>query len=107
MAAYAETIGEVAKEEETRSDSEQVSKPARGPARTPGSYRDVEERTGIPQPTIRAAESRVSTADAFPFMQSWREIAVNSFRSFLYLLARLMGDVNAVQKGKVGRLVRD
>jgi hypothetical protein len=28
-----------------------------------------------------------------------------SFRSFLYKLARLLGDVNAVKKGKVGRRV--
>ncbi len=27
------------------------------------------------------------------------------FRSFLYALARLLGDVNAVKKGKVGRRV--
>jgi hypothetical protein len=26
-------------------------------------------------------------------------------RSLLYLIARLMGDVNAVQKGKVGRRI--
>ncbi len=30
---------------------------------------------------------------------------MNSFRSFLYWLARLLGDVNAVQKGRVGRRV--
>ena len=28
-----------------------------------------------------------------------------TFRSFLYLLARLLGDVNAVQRGRVGRRV--
>ncbi len=28
-----------------------------------------------------------------------------SFRSALYMLAKLMGDVNAVKKGKVGRRV--
>ena len=27
------------------------------------------------------------------------------FRGFLYTLARLMGDVNAVKKGKVGRRI--
>ena len=26
-------------------------------------------------------------------------------RGFLYLLAKLMGDVNAIQKGKVGRRI--
>lgn len=30
---------------------------------------------------------------------------MNGFRSFLYLLARLMGDVNAVQKGRIGRRI--
>jgi hypothetical protein len=30
---------------------------------------------------------------------------MNGFRSFLYLLARLLGDLNAVQKGKVGRRI--
>jgi hypothetical protein len=30
---------------------------------------------------------------------------VNSLRSFLYWLARLLGDVNAVEKGRVGRRV--
>ena len=28
-----------------------------------------------------------------------------TFRSFLYLLARLLGDVNAVKRGRVGRRV--
>jgi hypothetical protein len=28
-----------------------------------------------------------------------------SLRSFLYLLARLLGDVSAVQKGRVGRRI--
>jgi hypothetical protein len=28
-----------------------------------------------------------------------------SLRSWLYLIARLMGDVNAVQKGRVGRRI--
>ena len=30
---------------------------------------------------------------------------MSAFRSLLYALARLMGDVNAVKKGKVGRRV--
>jgi len=28
-----------------------------------------------------------------------------SFRSFLYLLARFLGDVNAVKRGRVGRRI--
>ncbi|WP_193550808.1 hypothetical protein [Salicibibacter kimchii] len=30
---------------------------------------------------------------------------MNSFRSFLYKFARILGDVNAVKKGKVGKRV--
>jgi hypothetical protein len=30
---------------------------------------------------------------------------MNGFRSFLYALARLLGDVNAVKRGRVGRRV--
>ncbi len=29
-------------------------------------------------------------------------MSINSVRSVLYLLARLLGDINAVQKGKIG-----
>ena len=32
--------------------------------------------------------------------------AVMSFRSFLYALARLLGDINAIQKGTVGKRVQ-
>ena len=28
-----------------------------------------------------------------------------TFRSFLYWLARLLGDINAIQKGRVGRRI--
>lgn len=30
---------------------------------------------------------------------------MNGLRSFLYLAARILGDVNAVQRGKVGRRI--
>lgn len=30
---------------------------------------------------------------------------VYQFRGFLYWLARLLGDINAVQKGKIGRRI--
>lgn len=30
---------------------------------------------------------------------------MKGFRSFLYTLAKLLGDVNAVQKGKVGKRI--
>ena len=32
-------------------------------------------------------------------------MSINKTRGFLYWLARLLGDVNAVQKGKVGKRV--
>jgi len=32
-------------------------------------------------------------------------MSINRTRGFLYWLARLLGDVNAVQKGKVGKRV--
>jgi hypothetical protein len=32
-------------------------------------------------------------------------VSINKTRGFLYWMARLLGDVNAVQKGKVGRRV--
>lgn len=32
-------------------------------------------------------------------------MSLNKTRGFLYWLARLLGDVNAVQKGKVGRRI--
>jgi hypothetical protein len=32
-------------------------------------------------------------------------MSINSTRSMLYKLARVLGDVNAVQKGKVGRRI--
>jgi hypothetical protein len=32
-------------------------------------------------------------------------VSINKARGLLYQLARLLGDVNAVQKGKVGRRV--
>ena len=32
-------------------------------------------------------------------------MSINKTRGFLYTLAKLLGDVNAVQKGKVGRRI--
>ena len=34
-------------------------------------------------------------------------MSISSFRSFLYSLAKLLGDVNAVKKGKIGRRVKN
>lgn len=30
---------------------------------------------------------------------------MNAFRGFLYTLARILGDVNAIQRGRVGRRI--
>ncbi|MBB6449615.1 hypothetical protein HNR44_001564 [Geomicrobium halophilum] len=30
---------------------------------------------------------------------------MNGFRSFLYQLAKILGDINAIKKGKVGRRI--
>lgn len=76
IVALAETAKAVAQEEakndegETRPNFGQVSKPARGPSIKPGSYRDIEERTGIPQPTIRLAEQHVATLEAHPDVEA-------------------------------------
>ena len=32
-------------------------------------------------------------------------MSINKTRSFLYRLARLLGDINAVKKGRVGRRI--
>jgi len=60
--ALADTVKSVAQEEaergedETCSKLEQVSKPARGPSTQPGSYRDVEQRTGIAEEEVETDE---------------------------------------------------
>jgi len=48
MAAEAKNEGD-----ETRGNLPQVSKPARGPSMQPDSYRDIEQRTGIPIARIK------------------------------------------------------
>lgn len=32
-------------------------------------------------------------------------MSINKFRSFLYTLAKFLGDVNAVKKGKIGQRI--
>lgn len=32
-------------------------------------------------------------------------MSINKFRSFLYMLSKILGDVNAVKRGKVGKRV--
>lgn len=67
----AELVGIVRRqieEEKTCADSTQVlGKGGRGKTdKSPGSYRDISERTGIPESTIRAAEKHVAAIDNHP-----------------------------------------
>jgi hypothetical protein len=32
-------------------------------------------------------------------------LKINKFRSLLYFIAKLLGDINAVQKGRIGRRI--
>lgn len=32
-------------------------------------------------------------------------MSINKIRSFLYFIARILGDINAVQKGKMGQRI--
>jgi hypothetical protein len=32
-------------------------------------------------------------------------MSINKFRSFLYKLARLLGDVNAIRRGRIGKRI--
>ncbi len=63
---------------ETCSESEQVSKPRRGPARTPGSLRDVAERIGEPVTNIVKAEQDVEVVEAHPDLggPDWKQYDV-------------------------------
>ena len=81
MVEYVEAV-----KEETCSESEQVSTPNRGPSRTPGSYRDIEQRTGLPASTVKEAQSHVETADLFPFMQPWPQYRVLEAREVVGML---------------------
>jgi len=58
-----------AEERETRFNLEQVSEKKRGPARTPGSRRDVASITGIPASSQKRVEDHVALAERYPFMQ--------------------------------------
>jgi hypothetical protein len=50
----------------TCGNSPHVASSHPGPARTPGSYRDVADRTGIPVRTLRHAEQHVAAVQEFP-----------------------------------------
>lgn len=74
--ALAETAKTVAEEEakndegETRPNFGQVSKPARGRSMQPGSYRDIERRTGIDKDMICLAEQHVAAIEAHPDVEA-------------------------------------
>lgn len=67
IADFADAARQIAEAEaETCSGSEQVFRTQRGPARTPGSLRDIAERTGIPTTTIHHARAHVAAAERYP-----------------------------------------
>lgn len=88
IVALVETAKEIAK---TCPTVGQVSKPARGPTRTPGSQRDIETRTGISDTTADRAEQHVATAEAIPALQGpeWKQSYVLSLRENLESLPEM------------------
>jgi len=79
LATLAEAAKQVLQEQvETCSDSEQVSKPARGPSRSAGSLRDVAERIGVPVTNIVKAQQHVETVEAHPDLggPDWKQYHV-------------------------------
>jgi len=55
--------------EEFRATVARNSEPTGGRPKEPGSYRDIEHRTGIPQATIRVAEKHVHAVNEFPELE--------------------------------------
>lgn len=66
LAETAKTV--LIEQAETCTDSVQVSKGTRGPARTPGSLRDVAERIGEPPMNIVKAQQHVEIVEAIPVL---------------------------------------
>lgn len=62
---------ETTQTEKTRTNVAQVYRGSRGPAQTPGSLRDVSERTGIPVQTIRDAEQHVAAKERYPEIRNF------------------------------------
>jgi hypothetical protein len=84
LVVLAQTAREIAEAQtKTCPESGQVSKPARGPSRTPGSIREVSDRIGRPRSTIHEAEQHVTTADTYPVMQTWPQYHVLEAKSHL------------------------
>lgn len=78
LAEIRQAEADLKREAETRPHGEHVSRGKRGPTRTPGSERDVAERTGVPPTTRRKIEDHVAIAERYPFMQKpdWRQYNV-------------------------------
>jgi hypothetical protein len=75
LAELAETAAEVLKDEgQLRTES--VRNPQGGRPREAGSKRQVAERIDVPVTTIERAQNHVETADAYPFMQTWKQYQV-------------------------------
>jgi hypothetical protein len=49
---------------------------SRGQPKHPSSSRAVAKRIGVPRTTIQEAQTHVETADAYPFMQRWKQYEV-------------------------------
>jgi len=83
VASLAETARQVLTQ--TCSESEQVSKPTRGPSRTAGSLRDVAARIGHSPSQIVEAQQHVETAEAYPELQGpgWKQYHVLEAREKL------------------------
>jgi len=72
LSRLAETVAEVLVNE-YRPESGQKS---RGQPKRPASSRAVAERIGVPRTTIQEAQTHVEVADAYPFMQTWKQYEV-------------------------------
>jgi ParB-like chromosome segregation protein Spo0J len=56
--------------------TDSAEKPLRGRPRKPDSNDRIAERIGRPRTTIQEAQTHVETADAYPFMQTWKQYDV-------------------------------
>lgn len=86
LVKLAETAKAVLQEQaETCTDSVQVSKGLRGPARQPDSSRAVSERLGVPAQTIREAQQHVETVEQHPELggPNWKQYHVLEAREKL------------------------
>ena len=77
MVDFSDAVKEEAREDsDVFTESVKTPNPGGRPPNDRVSLREVSERIGIPENTIRHAQAHVETADAFPFMQSWPQYRV-------------------------------